>query len=554
MIQLKQLVATRARPEDQKHDQLQVLADKRWHQQRRSIQAKENEAPSQNPQETSTPRAIQPKASGDMLSQLSEPIAAKVSHAFPASAPRVSLQSGFGGLGLSQGDTGDGQLLGASQGNHIALRPDLHREVTQAKPSPTAEKTLYHEIAHTTDVTPTPQGSGSPQVVYSAANEARADNMAARAYAGARVETQTQKHHKAGSGVQKKPERDLESFADGLPQEQIEMKKAAGKRIAQGNVSGIASRASVANLIWYVFDISEQEVWKGMIYKNSFTIPDRNHKIWNWISENERLIHTRTSTHVQGARVNDDKHGWNGLGIDYDWGEEEEKHLPHGFKTILLHKIKTGDQQRLYIKLETAGYGASNEDTSNTNWIYPHERTMMHIWNYKEGRGKVAHEEGPKDTKIPQGVKDAYNEWCKVVAKVYPAGKKIANSVKDDVYFSSLRGTILGIHRYSTAIITVIETLIKNIETNITTEDPLHILEPMEEHIRSYLKHIQEIEGSRLGGVSAISSRKGWIANPPTKKERISIATALANLWIEKLKLTQSRVGSEIVLNEEDFN
>ena len=202
MLQLKQLAATRARPEDQKHDQLQALADKRWHQQRGSIQAKENEAPSQKPQETPTPQAIQPKASGDMLSQLSEPIAAKVSHAFPASAPRVSLQSGFGGMGLSQGDIGDGQLLGASQGNHIALRPDLHREVTQAKPSPMAEKTLYHEIAHTTDVTPTPQGSGSPQVVYSAANEARADAMAEKAYKGVRAEAN--EGRQAKSGVQLK--------------------------------------------------------------------------------------------------------------------------------------------------------------------------------------------------------------------------------------------------------------------------------------------------------------------------------------------------------------
>ena len=191
MVQLKQLAATRARPEDQKHDQLQALADKRWHQQRGLIQAKEGVALSQKLQESPTPQAIQPKASGDLLPQLSEPLAAKVSHAFPASAPRVSLQSGFGGMGLSQGDIGDGQLLGASQGNNIALRPDLHREVTQAKPSPTAEKTLYHEIAHTTDVTPTLQGSGDPQIVYSAANEARADAIAERAYVGERVESST---------------------------------------------------------------------------------------------------------------------------------------------------------------------------------------------------------------------------------------------------------------------------------------------------------------------------------------------------------------------------
>lgn len=206
MVQLKQLAATRARPEDQKHDQLQALADKRWHQQRGLIQAKEGVALSQKLQESPTPQAIQPKASGDLLPQLSEPLAAKVSHAFPASAPRVSLQSGFGGMGLSQGDIGDGQLLGASQGNNIALRPDLHREVTQAKPSPTAEKTLYHEIAHTTDVTPTLQGSGAPQVVYSAANEARADDIAERAYIGERVESSTMS---SPTNVKKNKGRDL---------------------------------------------------------------------------------------------------------------------------------------------------------------------------------------------------------------------------------------------------------------------------------------------------------------------------------------------------------
>lgn len=143
---------------------------------------------------------------GGLLANVHTDVAARVRHAFPASAPHVALRSGFAGMGAVQGSLGDTGLLGASRGADVALAPALHRELQTANPSPLAEKTLYHELAHTRQRAPTPPGAGAaPQLLHDPRNEAEADATAERAYRGHRVESP----HAAFTGGPRRTQRSM---------------------------------------------------------------------------------------------------------------------------------------------------------------------------------------------------------------------------------------------------------------------------------------------------------------------------------------------------------
>lgn len=125
-----------------------------------------------------------------IAAQLHPTVAARASRAFPVSARRVALQSGFAGMGLAQASlTGDG-LLGASHGLQVALAPPLHRALQTERPGELAERTLYHELAHTRQRLPVGAGAAGddPQLVHDERNEAEADALAERARRGEVVE------------------------------------------------------------------------------------------------------------------------------------------------------------------------------------------------------------------------------------------------------------------------------------------------------------------------------------------------------------------------------
>lgn len=141
-----------------------------------------------------------------LLTGIHPAVADRVCHAFPASAPHVALRSGFAGMSAVQGSLGDAGLLGASRGADVALAPALHRELQTANPSPLAEKTLYHELAHTRQRAPTPPEHGEAvQVLHDPRNEADADATAERAYQGHRVESP----HAAFTGGPRRPQRSM---------------------------------------------------------------------------------------------------------------------------------------------------------------------------------------------------------------------------------------------------------------------------------------------------------------------------------------------------------
>jgi hypothetical protein len=124
-----------------------------------------------------------------IAAQLHPTVATRASRAFPVSARRVALQSGFAGMGLSQASlTGEG-LLGASRGLRVALAPTLYQALQTERPGAPAERTLYHELAHTRQRLPTDGGAGDDlQIAHDAGNEAEADALADRARRGEVVE------------------------------------------------------------------------------------------------------------------------------------------------------------------------------------------------------------------------------------------------------------------------------------------------------------------------------------------------------------------------------
>ncbi len=102
------------------------------------------------------------------------------------------MQSGFAGMGTAQGSRDERGLLGASRGSTIALKPSLFRQLQTPRPSPLAEKTFYHELAHTRQSTPrdVTQGKGEDLgILHDESNERNADAAAELAFQGRQVES-----------------------------------------------------------------------------------------------------------------------------------------------------------------------------------------------------------------------------------------------------------------------------------------------------------------------------------------------------------------------------
>jgi hypothetical protein len=112
------------------------------------------------------------------------------------------------------------------------------------------------------------------------------------------------------------------------------------------------------------------------------------------------ISHTRTSTHAQGHRLDDEDYGREGLGIDYD--NVDSRALPHKLKTVLFHAINFEEENRLFIKLETAKSAYSTEWKvtkrlyGNDESIHKFSKAMHDVFSSLQGDFSTINSEEPQ--------------------------------------------------------------------------------------------------------------------------------------------------------------
>jgi hypothetical protein len=172
-----------------------------------------------------------------------------------------------------------------------------------------------------------------------------------------------------GKDVQLRSARIVPGIEALLGQERDELLADVGKKIENGKQKFAAlknaspeqlatmqpSREDVADLMWYLRSVAEDNKGEPFM-KGSLTLPDEGSKLRGYFDKCSE-VYRRDSSHLKSQQKIE---GQKARGIDfYDGGigdsESRKKMLPYGMNTVLVQSVKTGDKQRLFVKMETEG-------------------------------------------------------------------------------------------------------------------------------------------------------------------------------------------------------